>query len=214
MMEFEGVNFVELQGELCWPELKYTSNAKALLKAKLRIPIQDQKSGELRDSYLRITAWEEFAEYLDSLPQKSRIRASARIQQRSYDDRNGNKKRITELIINGVELVESEEGKNGFHLRGQIKWPELKQVGEAGTNLFSSKVVIPFYREDDPSTLRSAYVPITAWQDTAEQLSLMPEGTIVDVTGHVEETSREYNGQNRVFTNVVVTNVVPYGATA
>ncbi len=211
-MSVEGINSVELQGEICWPELKYTSTGKALFKAKLRIPTTDQRSGDDRESYLRITAWEQFAEFLDSLPARSRVRVSGRIQERSFTNREGRKQNITEIIVNGAEQVESEEGINRFHLRGELVWPELKQVGEGGTNLFRAKVIIPFYREDDPdhTTLKRAYVRITAWAELAASLGDAGEGTVVDATGHIQERSwTSDTGQKRVFTDAVVTNFVP-----
>ncbi len=209
-MTFEGINNVELQGELCWPELKYTGSGKALLKAKIKIPTTDQRSGESRESYLRITAWEEFATYLDSLPPRAKVRASGRIQERSFTNREGKRQSITEIIVNGVEQVETEEGINRFHLRGEVVWPELKQVGERGTNLFRSKIIIPFFREDDPETARKAYVRVTAWDELAEGLNNAGEGALVDLTGHIQErTWTAANGQKRVFTDAVVTNFVP-----
>lgn len=218
-MSFEGINSVELQGELCWPELRYTNSGKALYKAKVRVPTTDQRSGEDRESYIRITAWEEFAEFLHSLAPRSRVRVSGRIQERSFTNReSGRKQSITDVIINGAEQVDSEEGINRFHLRGEIVWPELKEVGERGTNLFKSKVIIPFFREDDPerTTLKRAYVRITAWDELAAGLGDVGEGTVVDVTGHIQERSwTPQTGQDgkppqkRNFTDAVVTNFVP-----
>ena len=209
-MTFEGINSVELQGELCWPELKYTGTGKALFKAKVKIPSVNDRSGDAQDAYLRITAWEEFATFLDSLPARAKVRVSGRIQERSFTNREGKKQNITEIIVNGAEQVESEEGINRFHLRGELVWPDLKQVGERGTNLFRSKVIVPFYREDDPETLKKAYIRITAWDELAEGLNASGEGTVVEVSGHIQERSwTADNGQKRVFTDAVVTNFVP-----
>jgi single-strand DNA-binding protein len=208
-MAFEGINNVELQGELCWPELKYTGTGKPLFKAKIRIPSTHDRSGDSQDAYLRITAWDEFATYLNSLAPRSRVRVSGRIQERSFTNREGKKQNITEIVVNGAETVESEEGINRFHLRGELVWPDLKQVGERGTNLFRSKVVVPFYREDDPNTLKKAYVRITAWDEIAEGLNETGQGAVVDVTGHIQERSVTMDsGQKRVFTDAVVTNFV------
>jgi single-strand DNA-binding protein len=208
-MAFEGINNVELQGELCWPELKYTGTGKPLFKAKIRIPSTHDRSGDSQDAYLRITAWDEFATYLNSLAPRSRVRVSGRIQERSFTNREGKKQNITEIVVNGAETVESEEGINRFHLRGELVWPDLKQVGERGTNLFRSKVVVPFYREDDPNTLKKAYVRITAWDEIAEGLNEAGQGAVVDVTGHIQERSVTMDsGQKRVFTDAVVTNFV------
>ena len=201
-------NSVILQGEICWPELKYTTTGKALFKSKLRIPTTDQRSGEARESYLRITAWEDFAEYLNSLPQGSNVRVSGRIQERSFTNKEGRKQNVTDIVVNGVEPVDSNEGENFFLINGTLQWPELKHVGERGTPLFKSKVKIPYFREDDPETLRHSYVRITAWDELAEQLASVGEGGSVKVSGHIQDRkwTDTRTGQNRIFTDAVVTN--------
>jgi single-strand DNA-binding protein len=208
-MNFEGINSVELQGELSWPELKYTGSGKALLRAKVRIPTTDQRSGDDRESFIRVVAWEELAEYLNSLPPRSRVRVSGRIQERSFQNREGRKQNITEIVLDGAETVDTEEGINRFYLRGALKWPELKEVGERGTPLFHAKTVVPFFRPDDPSTQKKAYIRIPAWNDLAEGLAQAGEDTVVDVSGHIQErTWTNQQGQKRVFTDAVVTNYV------
>jgi len=202
----EGINSVILQGELCWPELKYTQNGNALMKAKIKIPTTDDRSGEARSSYLRITAWAEFAEYLNSLPPRSNIRVSARIQERSFVNREGNKQKVTDLVVDGVETVESADGNNQFLLQGEVRWPELKYVGQGqSTPLFKGKLRIPFVKDD--GSPGNAYVQVTAWDEIAEQLGQVGEGNFVKVTGHIQDRTWEApNGQKRVFTDAVVTN--------
>jgi single-strand DNA-binding protein len=209
----EGINHVILQGEICWPELRYTGSGKPLFKAKVRIPTTDERTGEGRNAYLRITAWDDFAEYLNSLGSRAKVRVSGRIQERSFTNRDGNRQSATDIVVDGVEVVESEEGVNQFVLQGEVVWPELKQVGERKTNLFKSKVKIPFIREDDPGNLRHAYVRITAWDDLAAQLGEVGEGGLVKVSGHIQDrTWTGPNNQKRVFTDAVVTNfTVPVG---
>ncbi len=203
----DGINHVMLQGELCWPELKYTGSGKALFKGKVRIPTTDQRTGEERQSYLRITAWEELAEYLNTLEARTWVRVSGRIQERSFTNREGKRQNVTDIVVDGVETVDSNEGINQFVLQGEVVWPEMRQVGERGTNLFKSKVKIPFFREDDPSNLRHAYIRITAWEDLAEGLDAVGEGNFVKVSGHIQDrTWTADNGQKRVFTDAVVTN--------
>ncbi len=212
----DGINNVILQGELCWPELRYTGNGKALFKAKVKIPTIDERSGEDRSSYLRITAWEDFAEYLDSLPPRSKVRVSGRIQERSFENKEGRKQNVTDIIVDGVETVDSDEGINQFVLQGEVIWPELKQVGERKTNLFKSKVKIPFFREDDPERLRYAYVRITAWDELAAGLDTVGEGNTVKVSGHIQDRTwtAPDTGQKRVFTDAVVTNFTNPGEEA
>jgi len=209
----EGINSVILQGELCWPELKYTQNGNALMKAKIKIPTTDHRTGEARSSYLRITAWQEFAEYLNSLPARSNVRVSARIQERSFVNREGRKQNVTDLVVDGVETVDSAEGDNQFLLQGELRWPEINYVGQdKSTPLFKSKVRIPFIKDD--GTPGNAYVRITAWDELGEQLNSIGEGNFVKVTGHIQDRTWEApNGQKRVFTDAVVTNFTPAEAT-
>lgn len=210
----EGINNVVLQGELCWPELKYTQSGKALYKAKIRIPVED-RAGEPNSAYMRIVAWEDFAEYFNTLPPKSRVKVSGRIQERSYNTRDGQRRSSTEIIVEGVETVEDEAGENTFYLKGEIIWPELKKVGINDSSLFKSKVVIPYFREDDPETPRKSYVKITAWNELADDLGALPEGAAVEVSGHMEERSWDApDGTKRTFTDAIVTNFVPVAAEA
>jgi single-strand DNA-binding protein len=210
----EGINNVVLQGELCWPELKYTQSGKALYKAKIRIPVED-RAGDPNSAYMRIVAWEDFAEYFNTLPPKARVKISGRIQERSYNTKDGQRRSSTEIIVEGVETVEVETGENTFYLKGTLIWPELKKVGVNDSSLFKSKVVIPYFREDDPETARKSYVKITAWNDLADDLGALPEGAAVEVSGHMEERSWDApDGTKRVFTDAIVTNFVPVAAEA
>lgn len=204
----EGINTVLLQGELVNPELKYVSNGAPLYKAKLKMSIEDNRSGDLKESYLRITAWNEFAEYLNSLPVGSKVRLSAVIQDRSYVDKSGQKKYTTELVVNGVELTDESGVSNSFMLQGDLLYPELKLVGgDKQTPLFKAKVKVPVPGKNG---LRNSYVRITAWDEVAEGLNNLSESSIVRLSGHVQE--RDWvdprTNQTRVFTDAVVTNYV------
>ena len=208
-----GINSVLLQGELCWPELKYTANGKPLLKAKIRIPTTDQRSGEDRSAYLRITAWDEFAEYLNTLPQRTNVRVSGRIQERSFTNREGRKQNVTDIVVDGAEVVETPVGENQFVLQGEVRWPELKQVGEKGNSLFKCKIRAPYVRED--GSVGNSYVKITAWDELADGLGAFGEGQFVKVSGHIQDrTWTDQAGQKRVFTDAVVTNFVAAQANA
>jgi single-stranded DNA-binding protein len=201
----EGINNVLLQGELCWPELKYTGTGKPLFKAKIRIPTVDARSSEDRNASLRITAWDEFAEYLNSLPPKTHVRVSGRIQERSFTNKEGQRQSVTDIVVDGAETVNVNSGENQFTLQGEVVWPELKRVGERETPLFKSKVKIPFVRQD--GSVGSSYIRITAWDETAEGLGSIGEGALVKVSGHIQDrTWTAPTGQKRVFTDAVVTN--------
>jgi len=207
----DGINTVVLQGELLYPELKYTASGKALFKAKLRIPVTN-RGGEPKDSFLRITAWEEFAEALGALPPNSRVRISARINERSYTDKAGQKKATTDIVVDGLESTTDPTGANDFMLQGEIVWPDYKMVGDRQTPLFKAKIKIPEPSRTNPGETRYCYVKITAWDTLAEGLNVLANSSpFVRVTGHVQE--RDWldprTNQKRVFTDAVVANYVP-----
>jgi len=52
----EGINAVLLQGEIIFPELKYTGTGKPLFKSKIKIPTIDSRSGDARVAEMKITA--------------------------------------------------------------------------------------------------------------------------------------------------------------
>lgn len=203
----EGINAVLFQGEIVWPELKYTGSGKALFKSKIRIPTVDSRSGESRDSFMRITAWEDLAEALAALDAKTYVRVSGRIQERSFQTREGQKRNVTDIVVDGMEVVETQEGENRFILQGELVWPELKQVGPNSSNLFKAKLKIPYERDGQ---IRHSYIKITAWDDNAESLGQQGEGAFVKVSGHVQDrTWTTPEGQKRIFTDAIVTNWSP-----
>jgi single-stranded DNA-binding protein len=102
------------------------------------------------------------------------------------------------------------EGENLVILKGTIKWPELKTVGEHNTSLFKGKLVVPVAGQAD----RAQWIKIAAWRDVAEGLGSLPEGTPIKAHGHIEERSydgkcKHCNGYDKKYwTEVVVDNFV------
>lgn len=100
-------------------------------------------------------------------------------------------------------------GENFVKLTGQIKYPELKVVGQYNSNLFKGKLAIPVQDQNG----RFQYLKIAAWNDIAKALSEAGE-SYVTIHGHIEE--RSYDGKCRhcggpdkkYWTEVVVDNFV------
>lgn len=212
----EGKNSVVIQGSIQWPELKETSGGKQLFKCKLKIPTTDSRTGESRETFLRITAWDEWATWLGGLERDTVIRANTRINERSYVNNEGQKRNVTDLVVESADYAADGDasGENFFVLEGTLQWPELKKVGPSkDTSLFHAKVKIPYYRADEPDTLRHSYVRITAWDEIADNLNAVGDQGAVKVSGHIAERSwTAPDGQKRLFTDAVVTNFVPVGA--
>lgn len=79
----EGRNFVELVGQIRWPELNYTVNGNARFKCKVAVPFTT-KDGELKHEFHSVVAWGNIAEDLAQLSEDTKIKVHGRINSRSF----------------------------------------------------------------------------------------------------------------------------------
>ncbi|KAA9133738.1 single-stranded DNA-binding protein [Microbacterium caowuchunii] len=90
------------------PELRYTQNGLPVANFTIASTPRnfDRASGEWKDGdalFLRASVWREFAEHVaSSLTKGSRVIASGRLRQRSYQDREGNQRTSIELEIDEI----------------------------------------------------------------------------------------------------------------
>ncbi|MFT4123015.1 MAG: single-stranded DNA-binding protein [Microbacteriaceae bacterium] len=90
------------------PELRYTQNGLAVANFTIASTPRtfDRASNEWKDGealFLRASCWREFAEHVaGSLTKGSRVIASGRLKQRSYDDRDGNRRTAIELEVDEI----------------------------------------------------------------------------------------------------------------
>jgi single-strand DNA-binding protein len=90
------------------PELRYTQSGLAVANFTIASTPRtfDRQSNEWKDGealFLRASCWREFAEHVaSSLTKGSRVIAQGRLKQRSYDDRDGNKRTAIELEIDEI----------------------------------------------------------------------------------------------------------------
>jgi len=90
------------------PELRYSHNGLAVANLTIASTPRffDKQSNDWKDGeplFLRASAWREFAEHIaGSLGKGSRVIAQGTLQQRSYDDRDGNKRTAIELKLDAI----------------------------------------------------------------------------------------------------------------
>jgi single-strand DNA-binding protein len=90
------------------PELRYTQSGLAVANFTIASTPRsfDRQSNEWKDGealFLRASCWREFAEHVAStLTKGSRVIAQGRLKQRSYDDRDGNKRTAIELEVDEI----------------------------------------------------------------------------------------------------------------
>jgi len=116
------VNKVILVGNLGKdPELRYTASGAAVATFSLatseRYKDRDGNSQE-KTEWHNIVAWRQLAEICGKYLHKGRqVYIEGRIQTRSYDDRDGNKRYITEIVADQMQMLGrgNEEGGQGGH---------------------------------------------------------------------------------------------------
>jgi single-strand DNA-binding protein len=114
----EGLNRAILVGNLGMdPELKFTQGGQAVLRIRLATSESYMsKTGERQDrtEWHTVVVWGKRAEALNKILSKGRtIWVEGRIQTRSWEDKDGNKRYATEINANNIGLVGGGGGGGG-----------------------------------------------------------------------------------------------------
>ena len=97
------INTVVLTGRLTKDiELRRTTSGKTCTSFTLAVNRNKQET-----DFINCVAWDKVAELLERYTHKgSQIGVEGRIQTRNYDDRNGKKVYITEVLVNSISFLE------------------------------------------------------------------------------------------------------------
>ena len=96
------------------PELRYTGSNTAVATFSLAVNRNfTNQSGEREADFINIVVWRKQAENVKNyLQQGSQVAIDGRIQTRSYDDQNGQKRYVTEVVADNVEFLGSRNSSN------------------------------------------------------------------------------------------------------
>ena len=96
------------------PELRYTGSNTAVASFSLAVNRNfTNQAGEREADFINIVVWRKQAENVKNyLSQGSQVAIDGRIQTRSYDDKDGNKRYVTEVIADNVEFLGSKASNN------------------------------------------------------------------------------------------------------
>ena len=148
-------NTVTLVGNLTKdPELRYTTGGRGVASFGLAVNRRWQSNGEWQEavSFFNIVAWADLGENAAaSLSKGSRCMVTGRLEQRSYETREGEKRNITEVIADDlgpslrwaqaqVERI-SRDGGTGGSGGGQ---------GGGGGGAAAAPAPDPVYGEEEP----------------------------------------------------------------
>ena len=105
------MNKVELIGRLTKePELKLTANQTQFCNFTIAVDRRfKDANGQRQADFINCIAWRQTAVFIQKYFHKgNRIGLTGSIQTRSFDDQNGQKRFVTEVIVDEAEFVESQ----------------------------------------------------------------------------------------------------------
>jgi single-strand DNA-binding protein len=151
------VNKVILVGTLGKdPELRYTPAGAAVATFSLATSERyKDKSGEMQEKteWHNIVAWRQLAEICGKYLHKGKqIYIEGRIQTRSYDDKDGNKRYITEIVADQMQMLGRVGEENGGQTRAGGESRQSRPASQAGgqrTPAYEDFAEPPFNPDDD-----------------------------------------------------------------
>lgn len=105
------MNNVSLVGRLTKDvELKHTTSQTAVATGTLAVNRQFKSAnGEKETDFINIVAWRKTAEILSDYTSKgSQIGITGRIQTRNYEDKDGKRVYVTEVVAESINLLDSK----------------------------------------------------------------------------------------------------------
>ena len=97
------------------PELRYTSSNRAVCQFTVAIdrPFTNQASGQREADFINVVAWDKTGENVGKYMTKGRLIAvEGSIQTRNYENNEGRRVYVTEVIANNVQFLESRNAQN------------------------------------------------------------------------------------------------------
>lgn len=108
------MNKVILVGRLCRdPEIKNTTTGKAVASFTLAVDRRfKNKDGQKEADFIPIVVWGKQVEFVGQyLSKGSQIGVSGRLQVRSYDDKDGNRRYVTEVVADEITFLSTKKDK-------------------------------------------------------------------------------------------------------
>jgi len=94
------------------PELRYTPSGVAVTKFSIAVDRPFSKEKEV--DYIDTVTWQKLAEICSSQLSKGRLVAvEGRLQIRSYEDNQGNKRKAAEVVAESVKFLDYPKDKDG-----------------------------------------------------------------------------------------------------
>jgi single-strand DNA-binding protein len=107
------LNHITVMGRLTRdPELRRTGSGVAVTNFTVAVDrdFADKQSGEKETDFIDVVAWRQTGEFVSKYFTKGRMAVvSGRLQIRSWDDKDGNKRRTAEIVADNVYFGDSKQ---------------------------------------------------------------------------------------------------------
>lgn len=124
------LNRVILIGRLTQdPELRYTGSGTAVASFTLAVDrMRTSQSGERETDFINIVVWQKQAELCAQYLHKGRLAAvDGRLQIRSYENREGQKVRVAEVVAESVRFLDRGDNSSSGSSSGYSQGPGQSQ---------------------------------------------------------------------------------------
>ena len=141
------MNHITLIGRLTKdPELKYTSSGTAVCSFTLAVNRRfTSQNGEKEADFIPVVVWNKAAENCAKYLSKGRQTAvEGRLQIRSYDDKDGQRKRVTEVVAENVEFLGSGQSQNSLAGQSHTERSNDMGYGDLGQEIMFDDNDVPF----------------------------------------------------------------------
>ncbi len=118
------------------PEVRYTPNGKVVCQFTLAVdrPFTNQE-GQREADFIPVVIWGKQAETCgNSLTKGQRALVEGRLQIRSYDGKDGQKRWVTEVIADRFEFIERKAESGNYNGGQQYGSPAPSQPAQGGMN--------------------------------------------------------------------------------
>lgn len=115
-------------------ELRNTQSGKAIANFTLAVDRDFKgKNGEKETDWLDVVAWGNTATFVNSYFSKGRMAVvEGRLQTRQFEDRNGNKRKVTEIVADNVYFGDSKKDGNKAPADPLDQFAELEEDDDFG----------------------------------------------------------------------------------
>lgn len=116
------------------PELKTTTNGTSVCSFSVAVNgAKDKTTGQQKANFFHVTAWKERAEFVTRYFRKgSSILVEGKLDTRSWNDKDGNKRYVTEIVADAVYFVDSRAEAQMATAGSAAYIPEAYQMPQSG----------------------------------------------------------------------------------